>query len=349
MADLDALYSRTPGPVVFVDESYRLQTCAGELPFYLMAAASVDRGELGTVREALADIAGSLRWHTTDAFREGRAWEIETMGGYLAGHLDSGVFAVEVSFSQSIGGAPKAALRDARRMCLQALARHATSGAGPSASRLLVADHSTDPDVERDDMDLMADLRSRGLVPRETVFVHGHPGDEPLLWAPDLAAWALRRSLALNDSRWIGALGGTMPVVDARSGLIVPETKQSQDCRGTHWDPSFKRQSRGESDVVSNTNLAGPGGGQQGPDDDWALRDLVRRVGRVREQARLGGRLELTTPAQIAARLAERKGPKRGGPPDDPPAAGESVGPVVPPHGPPPRPPGQSAPRPPSP
>ena len=64
---LNTLYTRTKGPVAFIDESYREPLRSNERPFYMMSAVIVGRNQGSLIRDVLMDIPGSRYWHTTEA------------------------------------------------------------------------------------------------------------------------------------------------------------------------------------------------------------------------------------------------------------------------------------------
>lgn len=66
---LQTLYARTPGPVVFVDESLRPPgNSYGERPFYTMSGVTIPKESLESVRKELERIVGQDYWHTTEAY-----------------------------------------------------------------------------------------------------------------------------------------------------------------------------------------------------------------------------------------------------------------------------------------
>ncbi|MDR3067934.1 MAG: hypothetical protein LBU50_00300, partial [Cellulomonas sp.] len=202
----------TPGPVAFLDESYRAPGFSDERPFYAISAVTFARDQMDQVREVLTDIVGGLYWHTTEAFQLGRTSDITSMARYIADQVHWSVVTVEATVT-SRGG-----MDEARQTCLAALAREVTRGSGPGAVRLLVAEATNDPLTNAADRRTIETLRAGGDVDRYVTLYHGSPGMEPLLWTADAVAWAARRALALDDTRWIDQVRDVLTVLDARTG-----------------------------------------------------------------------------------------------------------------------------------
>lgn len=208
---LEALYQRTNGPVAFVDETYQEATF-GLRPFYAMSAVTFSQDQLGLVRDVLTEIAGERYWHTTEALRVGRGEHIAEMARWIADQAHWNVVTVESTVTAHGG------LDEARQTCLAALAREVTRGSGPEAVRLVVADTSREERTNRADRQTIARLKTAKDLPRAVRLYHGRMGEEPVLWAADVVAWASRRAIALDDTRWLALLDPVLTVLDARTG-----------------------------------------------------------------------------------------------------------------------------------
>ncbi|WP_394163559.1 hypothetical protein [Galactobacter valiniphilus] len=200
-AQLEALYARETGSIAFLDESYRQHRGRDntEIPFYAMAAAIVEVDQLADLRREIEGYGAwrnnRMEWHTNQDLREDPARAAALINTINS----SGVFniiTVRVPVQESGENA-------ARNAALARLAHEVTQGAG--APRLLVADHfneTKEPGRARKDRNLIGALRHNGLVPDGTTMQHGHPGEEQLLWVPDLVAYTFRRHMALGEDEW---------------------------------------------------------------------------------------------------------------------------------------------------
>ncbi|MCL2422541.1 MAG: hypothetical protein FWD11_01385 [Micrococcales bacterium] len=208
---LEVLYQRTTGAIAFVDETYRDNTLA-EQPFYAMSAVTFSKNQLDPARRTLTNIAGERFWHTTDALQAGRGEDIAEMAQWIADQAQWNVVTTETIVTNHGG------LDEARQTCLAALVREVTRGTGPQAVRLIVADASREPHTNRSDRMTIARLRTAKDIPQTVRFYHGRMGEEPVLWTADLVAWASRRAIALDDTRWLDLLEPVLTVLDARTG-----------------------------------------------------------------------------------------------------------------------------------
>lgn len=321
---LDTLYTRTPGAVAFLDESYRENPFPGERPFYAMSAVTFAKEQLDHVREVLTDIAGGRYWHTTEAFKLGRTHDITEMGQYLAERVEWSIVTVETTITAR-GGLP-----EARQTCLAAAAREVTRGSGPDAVRLLVADRNRDDALNRDDRRTVAALRSTGDIDENVALYHGRMGTEPMLWTADVVAWSAYRTLAVDDGRWIAPVRDVLTVLDARTGKPL-DMKQPQAAAATPGAQQTTGENRGQSVVASTDSLqadthATREGFRRGTS---VLDDLVRRVVRVREEAGARGHVDGNTPAAVNARLGRAVQARRPAGVDDAPEPPAPRGPRI--------------------
>ncbi|MCZ2403557.1 hypothetical protein IV498_10280 [Paenarthrobacter sp. Z7-10] len=202
---LSTLYTRTKGPVAFIDESYREPLRNNERPFYMMSAVIVGRNQGSLIRDVLMDIPGSRYWHTTEAYRtEPGKRVIAEMIDYLAEAVDYNIITVQSEVRREDPG-----MHQARDECLGALAKEVTRGSGSNAVRLMVLESRNInyyPHGDRDDNRVLTRLSESNAIDPSTRFHHTSPGKEPLLWAADLSVWAFRRQVAVGDNDWFAPL-----------------------------------------------------------------------------------------------------------------------------------------------
>ena len=310
---LAALYARTPGAVAFVDESYRAKVFDGERAFYLLSAVTFATEQLDQVREVLTDIVGGLFWHTTEAFKIGRAGDIADMVRYVAEQVDWSVVTVDATITRAGG------LDEARQVCLAALTREVTRGTGPSAVRLLVADNVRDEHVNRVDQRTVAHLRSAGDIDANVTLYHGHMGTEPVLWTADVIALAARLVVAVDDGRWIAPVRDVLTVIDARTGTPM-DMKQHQAAAATPGAQRTTGELRGKS-VVAGTSLPPrPFPGPRFTPGSTVLDDLVRQAVQLHRHKGHQGGANGNTAAAVARRVAMAKNHPPAPPPTSPPA-----------------------------
>ena len=309
---LAALYARTPGAVAFVDESYRAKVFDGERAFYLLSAVTFATEQLDQVREVLTDIVGGLFWHTTEAFKIGRAGDIADMVGYVAEQVDWSVVTVEATITRAGG------MDEARQVCLAALTREVARGTGPCAVRLLVADKVRDEHVNRVDQRTVAHLRSAGDIDANVTLYHGHMGTEPVLWTADVIAWAARRVVAIDDGRWIAPVRDVLTVIDARTGTPL-DMKQPQAAAATPGAQQTTGKRRGQS-IVAGASLSPQPPPQPGfTPGSTVLDDLVRQATELRRRWGHQGGIDGNTPAAVARRVTRARDHPPVPPPTSPP------------------------------
>ncbi|MCL2849923.1 MAG: hypothetical protein FWE61_07765 [Micrococcales bacterium] len=90
-----------------------------------------------------------------------------------------------------------------------------------------MADSSLDRRTNVADQRTVSNLRTARDVAGAVRLYHGQMRDEPVLWAADVLAWAARRSIALDDTRWLALLDPVLTVLEARSGHVL-KTQQPQ-------------------------------------------------------------------------------------------------------------------------
>ncbi len=201
---LQSLYERNKAPVAFIDESYRFSRGVEGPDFYLMAGSVIESDLIAQIRMKLDELVGVDYWHTTDAFARHDLDKIRELLDYCANHLHQ--------YFVFVGGlGPEATLESYRRQCFfQLLTRLEYQGC-----YLIVFEKRKRLSETNGDLALIKLGKSNGFLSRDLRVLPASPASEHLLWAPDLASWALRRMLAAQDARWLRLVLGTATFVDA--------------------------------------------------------------------------------------------------------------------------------------
>lgn len=192
---LARLYRDKRGLAAFVDETYPNNT-AQPRQFYLFAAVIIPTDEVDLVRSHYAQIAGGVRWHTTDRAKDRDHEAIRNFVDYLADNPDPLIVVLETD--QDI---MKLGRENARRHSFMALARilHEVHHVD-----LLVYERRR-PGLEQR-LDDASATAVRTAMPALVVYDAGAAA-EPLLAGPDLIAWTLRRRIIAKDSWFDPFLG----------------------------------------------------------------------------------------------------------------------------------------------
>lgn len=228
--DLARAYRHGRGrPVGFVDESMRMSARLGT-PFYSMTGVLVDHSQLQDVRRAVLGTGrtpGGKAWHTAQAHDEGRHEQIERMVALVAERCEWSIVTVDAPISR-LDGVGEA---EARATCLRTLAPELTRGTHGALT--LVLDHRGEAG-DRDDLRTAAELRGKGLIGRDVLIRHSSDDLEPLLCAPDVAGWAARRLLTVNETRWIEPAREAVTIIHAPTGrrFDVDELLQTHNSTG---------------------------------------------------------------------------------------------------------------------
>ena len=282
---LSTLYTRTKGPVAYIDESYREPLRSSERPFYTMSAVIVGREQGALIRDVLMDIPGSRYWHTTEAYRtEPGKRIIAEMISYLAEAIDYNIITVQAEVSREDPG-----MRQAREEALSALAKEITRGSGNNAVRLMVLESRNEnyyPHGDRDDNRVLSRLAYSNAIDPSTRFHHTSPGKEPLLWAADLSVWAFRRQVAVGDNRWFAPLEDISTVLHVngadvsvkRSNPHLPQPSPGVQPVIGH----VSGRNRGGEPVVASRSSLVFGGAESEP--LARIRAIAARTGRTVEQ-----------------------------------------------------------------
>lgn len=209
--ELARVYARSRGPVAVVDESYRLGQ-RGQVGFYTLTSVLYERTSMESARRDLVAVAGPRPWHTTEQFEAGRDDRIHQLLEVVAGHCEWSILTVQAPV-QGHSAQDRSAAREA---CFTVLLREVTRGSDPV--QVVVADTLGDAKLDGTDRNLAARLRGRGVVPQSLLLRHADDKHEPLLWAPDVVGWAVRRLLARDEPGWTEAISDVTTVLDATSG-----------------------------------------------------------------------------------------------------------------------------------
>jgi len=232
---LQALYSRHRGLVGFLDESYRSGR-DNEFPFYTVTATVLDIEDLNPVRNDYLRTVGGHRWHTTEMYSRGEKEKIREFIALLAHHESKLVFSVQVEIDDDD-------VEHARRECLvQLVSLLSTMGCA-----LVVYERRESNKVRNADSSLFSKAARNGFVARNIRIFAGSPSAEALLWGPDLAGWAMRRYVAINDAAWVLPLIGACEVIDASLGMSLTKKRpEPAAAMGSGPDPSVGLQDEGK-------------------------------------------------------------------------------------------------------
>lgn len=194
---VDDAYQRTRGPVAFLDESYQAPSDPQRDAFYVMTAVVVAVKNMETIRTGLGAIADTNYWHTSEALKTDDGWaQTRELLGYLAEGIEPCVIAHRVTVD-----ADDTHAEDARKHCYQALAVELATGRPGDwdVVDLLVLEERNQRNLKNKDQANHKQLVSAGRVPRHTRLLQTSPSCERLLWLPDLAASAYRRTITHDD------------------------------------------------------------------------------------------------------------------------------------------------------
>ncbi|QEN12872.1 hypothetical protein ACRDU6_09385 [Mycolicibacterium sp. ELW1] len=191
-------YERTKGPVAYLDESYQAPADGSHQgSFYLFTAVLVAVKDMATLRSGLDEIADCDYWHTSEALKtdDGRALTRQMLD-YLAEGIEPCVITHRVTVDADDSDA-----EEARKQCYQALTVALTTGRTGAWDPvdLLILEERNQRNFKNKDQANHKELVSTKLVPRQTRLLQTSPSCEHLLWLPDLAASAYRRTITHQD------------------------------------------------------------------------------------------------------------------------------------------------------
>lgn len=208
---LEVLYAGTSQRVAFVDEAYKL--AKGGRNFYILSAVIVDVQDVDGVRWDLQQRVPDGYWHTTEALKSdaGQAQALSLLD-YLATSGATLLCVIEADLAQFSDN-----LEMARRHCFEGLAQELIKGHDVE----LIVYERRRAGVEEDNDRKTASLLQNYYDSDGLKFHGGTPSSEPLLWAPDLVAGALRRRSALRDLQWFEPIKTKTRVVRASDLSLV--------------------------------------------------------------------------------------------------------------------------------
>lgn len=186
---LHSKYSRYAknGNVAFVDESYVSYSNAhGGKTFYLLSAYILPFADINAVRDEFTSRVSGYYWHTNEAHRNNEQEKIRELCECIAagGSNERNIVAF-LSPIEDIADGEELAREQSFRGLLAALQPNGTQ----VIPRLLVCEERRHQKQRSRDARTVKILRSEGLLQgTETHFTS--PSVEPLLWIPDIVAFA---------------------------------------------------------------------------------------------------------------------------------------------------------------
>jgi hypothetical protein len=183
-------YATTTGPVVFVDETFQLPN-TGHDPFYVVCAAVLPRDMIETARKTVSEFSDDTPIHASKLWEDRHTESLRIAVDLVAeaSHRNHVVVKAAIDPQDTTGEA-------ARKECLQHLV---TGLAKQQGAGLFVADSRNKPRLDRLDTESVHDLRTRGLISRDTALVHARPSEEPLLGMADVVGWTYRQVHIRSD------------------------------------------------------------------------------------------------------------------------------------------------------
>lgn len=193
--DLLARYASTDRPVVFIDESFRLD---GDDRYYIVAAAMVDADLLVATREALRAFYGADAMHASEMYKRAEWGSLDGAAHLVNRQTDARDLVVYAPIDPSDEHASIA-----RARCMETVVESLHGGFEAST---FVIDARRLADENEADRRTIRDLRRAGRIGRDVVAFHARPSEEPLLALADILAWSFRQEYARNESRWFAPL-----------------------------------------------------------------------------------------------------------------------------------------------
>ena len=188
-AVLEGYYSRNKNrPVAYVDESYKIGA------YYILTAVIVQSDQRDLLRDKLQELVNKERWHTTEELRtpEGRACA-HTILQYLSdeGNEEYIISVIRADPHDTTGEA-------SREQAFRKLYQLLTPGI-----ELFVLERRR----ENRQRNIDSFIRDRAihdqLCPQSTRLLQISPGEEQLLWLPDLVCSAYRQELTGRDLTYL--------------------------------------------------------------------------------------------------------------------------------------------------
>ena len=187
------------GPLAFVDESFR-SPAESKDSFYILCAVVIPKSKVFSVRDTLSEIVGKRYFHATESGRsdEGQML-IRKMARFLAQETRPVLVVIE-QLPKSDRDA-EAGRERATRALWKELAENELYLTGT-----VVYERRMRGAQDASDLRILSSLR-RLRLPGSKLNVLGVASkNEPLLWAPDLVAWAFRQAYDDADNSFFGSL-----------------------------------------------------------------------------------------------------------------------------------------------
>jgi len=182
--------------VAFIDESYVIPKHADAVSFYYAAAYVAPMSAHADIRAELVDIVGGTYWHSTEAHQdEDRRPVIHELCAYVGAGDDSEYVVLAVRSPIDVDDKDGEV---ARALCLNALLSDLYSR-GVALS--VVEERRHTKQRNRDEI-IVKDLRRANGIGRMQVHFTT-PSIEPLLWVPDVVAFAQSHETRGNDFGYI--------------------------------------------------------------------------------------------------------------------------------------------------
>jgi hypothetical protein len=189
--ELVGRYASTELPVVFIDESFRLD---GYDRYYIVAAAMVDADQLVATREALRAFYGTDAMHASEMYKRAEMSTLDAAAHLVDRQTDARDIVVYAPIDLSDDHA-----NVARARCLETVVESLHTEFDAST---FVIDARRLADENEADRRTIRDLRRAERIGRDVVALHARPSEEPLLALADILAWSFRQEYARGESRW---------------------------------------------------------------------------------------------------------------------------------------------------
>lgn len=189
--ELVGRYASTELPVVFIDESFRLD---GDDRYYIVAAAMVDADQLVATREALRAFYGTDAMHASEMYKRAEMSTLDGAANLVDRQTDARDIVVYAPIKLSDDHA-----NVARARCLETVVESLHTEFDAST---FVIDARRLADENEADRRTIRDLRRAERIGRDVVALHARPSEEPLLALADILAWSFRQEYARGESRW---------------------------------------------------------------------------------------------------------------------------------------------------
>ncbi len=197
--------------VAYLDETYNIDPRHPER-YYVMSAVIVHYDQRDQVRSDLVRIVGSSFWHTSEALRTplGRATTTRLLS-YLGDPTGSETCVVSHTEHVDVNDRGGEAARE------RCLARLITCVSAPDFSagpvELFVLEERRDRRQSNRDARTKSNLLRAGAISPRVRLMQVSPGQEQLLWLPDLVCSAYRQMLVRGDAHYFKTIANITMVI----------------------------------------------------------------------------------------------------------------------------------------